>query len=49
MYIENEANTTKTRRVYEECKLQIIYLAKDVLTTDQSREAGEEYPGDLWG
>ena len=43
MYIENEANTTKERRVYEECKLHITYLSQeDVITA--STDAGEEYP-----
>ena len=47
MYIENEANTAKQRRVYEECKLQIMVLtAEDVITT--STDTGEEYP-DYWG
>lgn len=46
MYIENEVNTTKERRVYEECKLHITYLeVNDVITA--STDVGEEYP-DEW-
>ena len=46
MYIENEANTTKIRRVYEESKLEITYLTQaDVIT--ESTDTGKEYP-DEW-
>jgi hypothetical protein len=47
MYIENEANTTKNRRVYEESKLEITYLTQaDVITA--STDVGGEYP-EIWG
>lgn len=45
MYIENEANTTKNRRVYEESKLEITYLTQtDVIT--ESTDVGGKYPDD---
>lgn len=46
MYIENEANTTKNRRVYEESKLEITYLVQEDIITE-STDTGEEYP-DEW-
>lgn len=50
MYIENEANTTKNRRVYEESKLEITYLAQEDIITDiitASTDTGKGYP-DEW-
>ena len=47
MYFENEVDTTVKRRVYEECKLVITYLAQDDVIT-ASTDTGEEYP-DYWG
>jgi len=48
MYFENDVDTATKRRVYEECKLVITYLAQDDVIT-ASTDVGEEYPGDLWG
>ena len=48
MYFKNEVDTAENRRVYEECKLVITYLAQDDVIT-ASTDVGEEHPGDLWG
>lgn len=44
MYFENEVDTATKRRVYEECKLVITYLAEeDVIAAS---EPGVGYPSD---
>lgn len=47
MCFENKVDTAVKRRVYEECKLVITYLAQDDVIT-VSTDTGEEYP-ENWG